>query len=79
MSWEAWGTPDYLDDPCIVCNRSPDDCECPECPACGVTGDADCYVKHGLKERLSEVTNEERQQVWDQSPTTKDLPNADWS
>ncbi len=47
---------DYLDpdkhllgaEYCEVCGRNTDDCACPECPACGATGDPKCYSKHGL-------------------------------
>lgn len=30
--------------PCEVCGLSPDNCICPECPACGEIGRALCYV-----------------------------------
>lgn len=33
---------------CEVCFEFVDDCICPECPVCGVTGDPHCYIWHGL-------------------------------
>lgn len=29
--------------PCECCGMQPFDCECPECPVCGVAGDPKCY------------------------------------
>jgi hypothetical protein len=34
--------------PCEVCGHEAGDCICPECPACGATGDPLCYEQHGL-------------------------------
>jgi len=34
---------------CQVCGVSVDDCDCPECPRCGSTGDPECYTVHGLE------------------------------
>ena len=33
---------------CDVCCRSADGCCCPPCPECGVQGDMNCYVYHGM-------------------------------
>lgn len=42
--------PEYDNDyPCDVCGKSADDCDCPECSACGAVGDPSCYEHHGLK------------------------------
>ena len=32
------------DGPCAVCAKGVEDCICPECPACGETGNPSCYT-----------------------------------
>lgn len=33
---------------CVICGREVGDCECIECPECGVTGDPGCAANHGM-------------------------------
>jgi hypothetical protein len=37
------------DQPCVACEKHPEDCECPACLKCGFVGSPDCYRFHGLK------------------------------
>ena len=32
---------------CQICGRDVEDCVCPECPACQVSGDPACILEHG--------------------------------
>jgi hypothetical protein len=45
------------DAPCEVCGQP--DCDCPECPECGVAGDPACYLpgSHGLVRTQAQVTS----------------------
>ena len=38
--------PDDREPPCRLCWL--DECQCPECPECGGTGDPSCIADHGL-------------------------------
>ena len=70
MSWEAWGTPDYLDAPCTVCGAAPEDCVCPECPKCGAAGDPACYAAggHGLERTEEQIASAIRHDPEDYFP-----------
>lgn len=37
------------DEGCDVCQRSTDDCDCPECPKCASVGDYRCYDRGHMK------------------------------
>lgn len=33
---------------CEICGLDPNDCNCPACPVCGVRGNKECLIGHGL-------------------------------
>lgn len=35
---------------CDVCKLHADDCSCPECPKCGMSGDPACIHNHGIRD-----------------------------
>lgn len=46
-------TPDFEDEICTICGSDPSECQCPECPKCGVSGDPNCYLNHGMGGELA--------------------------
>jgi hypothetical protein len=51
-----------MDEICEVCKKEADACICPECPTCGVQGDANCYKPKPGYLRLSREQAISRQQ-----------------
>lgn len=51
--------PDLDEGNCACCGRDPTDCICPECTACGVVGDSDCYSAHGMVFNQAQIEGQE--------------------
>ncbi len=63
MSIFGWSLPpgvtssmtDPPEQPCEICGKFPDDCECPECPRCGMFGCIDHEDEFHLRGRLERL------------------------
>jgi hypothetical protein len=53
---EAYG----MDEPCLCCGRSVDDCICEACPECEEYGNPVCYIKHGMKYSEDQLSGQQK-------------------
>lgn len=67
MSIFGWSLPpgcytlpgEMYDETCMLCGKDAGDCECPECPVCGVQGDLRCYDEGHMVMTKEQLTRKE--------------------
>ena len=65
--------PEYPDLPCDTCGGDPSDCDCPECPVCGESGNPYCYDAGHLTYTTRQLIGRTKLEIYNKESELSDL------